>query len=353
MNKLKSADPFDESQLKSLKLEVLAKCMDESHQKVKLHARGLGIRLQNIAKLINDEKGSDSTGISFSTGPLMVASPEVSLLDWLKVFLDEYRHDYCRLSLEAYAFRKNPLYARLKILTSERTTSAAEWSALRHHIGRLGSWAKSAESIVRVGRNKNFRRLLKSLDCHAVPQPEPLSLRIVDPEENYRQLLQRAFPELDIDRLQERFDICTRNGASIRKSIGELRENDPQPFIHAEMSILEHFLSSKRVFYHDKYIACSKPPCYCCELYGSIRNSNIEMQPAHGNAYPKWFPPYQQIQGDSQLNSVQDRVLMHMIEHMKRVVHEQLVRGVGGGRGKTRDSATDISTTLPSMRMPM
>ena len=187
-----------------------------------------------------------------------------------------------------------------------------------------------------------------------MPQPVPFSLRIFESGEDYRHLLQRAFPELDIDRLQERFNICTNNGASISKNIDNLHENNPQPFIHAEMNILEHFLSAKREFYREKYIACSKPPCYCCELYGNIRNSEIEMQPAHGNAYPKWFPPCQQIQGDSQLHSVQDSVMVHMVEHMRRVVHERLVEGAGGGgRGKTRDSATDISTTLPSVRIPI
>ena len=41
-----------------------------------------------------------------------------------------------------------------------------------------------------------------------------------------------------------------------------------RPRVHAEILVLQHFYENDLVFEEgDKYIACSKPACYCCASY--------------------------------------------------------------------------------------
>lgn len=202
-----------------------------------------------------------------------------------------------------------------------------------------------------MAQSVRFQQHLAVIECRAIAPLEIFPLDIVKREEGYRDILQRIFPAFDIDKLHDRFEICTSNDASVLELINHIHETDLQPIVHAEMIVLEKFLSERFTFAIDRYIACSKPPCYCCDLYASSRSSDIEMRPAHGNSYVKWFPPCRHTQGDFQPASAHQSTLSRMIEQMRRVVQEQLFRGLGRGEKKP-DSATDISTTLPSMYVP-
>ncbi|KAH7012585.1 uncharacterized protein B0I36DRAFT_369733 [Microdochium trichocladiopsis] len=62
--------------------------------------------------------------------------------------------------------------------------------------------------------------------------------------------------------------------------------------IHCEVQLLEHFYQNKLRFARDDpYIACSKPSCFCCELYFRHHSLQCAQLDTHGRVYPNWAPP--------------------------------------------------------------
>nr|POE56448.1 hypothetical protein CFP56_33420 [Quercus suber] len=283
--------------------------------------------------------------ISAPLTPTIVAcSLEESLTRLLK---NRPYHD--KLSVHAYAFRKDPLYATLKQRASDGSAPAKHWTAVRHNVGRLASWAKSTKSFMRMAQNQQFQDFLATTQCCAVYQGEAPIRNVIENHEQYSDLLKQVFPEFDSGLLQNRFKTCTSNDDSISRFIGHIHEKNPKPFVHAEMATLERTLSSDFTFAIDAYIACSKPPCYCCSLWARSRSHTIDMRPGHGNIYVKWAPPLAyNTRGARRLN-VNQGALSSMVNEMRYTIQDYLVQGLRTGR-KAPDSATDISTTLPSMQ---
>ena len=352
LKKLANAHILNQSQINGLETEVLSESVRISRKKVEFHARRLQLRLEDVAEVI----GGDDDGlysIKYRKSALLTPTVVDHLLEKsLRLLLEKNRYYYRKLSHDAYAFRKDPLYVILKQLASGNSALAARWSTIRHHVGRLGSWAKSTSSLLRMAQSVRFQQHLALIECRPVFPLKALSLHIVEQDEGYGEILQRVFPAFDPDKLHNRFEICTSDDESALKLINKIHRTDPQPIVHAEMIMLEHSLSNGFTFAVDQYIACSKPPCYCCQLYASSRSRNIEMRPGHGNAYPKWFPPCRPTQSGTQPLSAYHSILSQMTGQMQQIVQRQLFRG--SDRGEERpDSATDISTTLPSMREPL
>nr|POE97120.1 hypothetical protein CFP56_78518 [Quercus suber] len=167
-------------------------------------------------------------------------------------------------------------------------------------------------------------------------------------------MLGQVFSDLDPNMLRDRFETCTRGDVHVSNLMEHMHEKRPQPALHAEMRLIEHTVAWGRRATMNQYIACSKPPCYCCALYARLRRYDIRMRPGHGNAYVKWALPFFQNESSFQRQQRGDQndVLSKMIKEMRYTVQEQLIKGLHRGFYRP-DSATDISTTLPSMRNPL
>ena len=71
------------------------------------------------------------------------------------------------------------------------------------------------------------------------------------------------------------------------------------PKVHAETLMVEHFYFNQLHFFgNDRYIGCSKPSCYCCDLYLRNHPGNFEARPSHGNVWVKWCLPFEADEED-------------------------------------------------------
>jgi hypothetical protein len=64
------------------------------------------------------------------------------------------------------------------------------------------------------------------------------------------------------------------------------------PRVHAEIQVLEHFYEQNLEFvYNDRFIACSKPACYCCHLYFVNHPGRPVVPATHRKIWLNWGPP--------------------------------------------------------------
>lgn len=80
---------------------------------------------------------------------------------------------------------------------------------------------------------------------------------------------------------------------SIRHLLGLRILGNPhlKPFIHAEVLLADHiFINNLPFVRDDRYIGCSKPMCYHCQIYLELHPGNFCSRPCHGNLWLKWSP---------------------------------------------------------------
>lgn len=65
-----------------------------------------------------------------------------------------------------------------------------------------------------------------------------------------------------------------------------------KPVVHAEVQVLEHFYNSKLIFAgNDRFIACSKPACLCCEMYFKHHPARMVIPESHRKIWINWGLP--------------------------------------------------------------
>lgn len=220
------------------------------------------------------------------------------LLNWLKGFTtDELEsHSLCRL---AYEDRKSSFMRQLKDLAKEPEYKSTKDSTnfalamLRHYIGRLSHHIRAAKTL--LDGASRFPCLLQSWKVESIPAPLRASTQL--PRDHMTTLegilvrmLPKDSPELeryreDLKHMENKFQLSKR-----------LLENyqDPnfRPRVHCEIQVLQHFHSNKLQFLEfDRFIACSKDSCYCCQLYFRYHPGNFVEPNCHNNIYLNWKAP--------------------------------------------------------------
>ncbi|TGO43515.1 hypothetical protein BHYA_0001g00590 [Botrytis hyacinthi] len=115
-----------------------------------------------------------------------------------------------------------------------------------------------------------------------------------------------------------------------------------RPKIHAELLLLQHFHSRNLQFVDtDRYIACSKPACYCCYHYIRVHPGKFVVPGSHCNHYLNWRAPDVE-EGDERGEKIREGVLIDMSRVFRGEVLMQIkeMRGPGGWKP---DSLTEIS----------
>ncbi|KAJ5751468.1 uncharacterized protein N7511_008433 [Penicillium nucicola] len=120
----------------------------------------------------------------------------------------------------------------------------------------------------------------------SVPQP------IFDSQTTLEGILNRMLKENDPERLEiERKLLYMNMGNGILEKLNEQYQRCV-PQVHAEVQVLEHFYKKKLHFVDaDRYIACSKPSCVCCEMYFKYHPARMVAPECHRKVWIKWSPP--------------------------------------------------------------
>lgn len=223
----------------------------------------------------------------------------------------------------------------------------ATFGAVRHLIGRLSYHVKAPkrliEDYVHVENlfERYFVRQVPVREC--IPPPSTDGLTTPD------SMLKRMLPADDpsFQRYSAAlWDLDHKLGIQGR-ILGYYEEL--QPRVHAEIQVLEHFYKNNLFFAGgDRYIACSKPACYCCHLY--IRNHPLNMvEPAtHKNLYPNWGIPLLPDGIADPDYPHHQRMLNKMLETIRRETLDQILRCAVKPMGHP-DSSTGITPSISVM----
>lgn len=169
------------------------------------------------------------------------------------------------------------------------------WSSIRHHLGCLGSWYRSAEDL--VGTAAAAPALLRDLTIQDIKSTMRAFARPQVYSDSFERALQRALratsSDLDQNRIIELLQNRHKRNKDELRTLFEAKLNDPnlRPVVHAEIILADHIFANDLQFIrNDRYIRCSKPSCYNCHLYLDLHPGDLCKRPTHGNIWIKWSP---------------------------------------------------------------
>jgi OTT_1508-like deaminase len=225
------------------------------------------------------------------------------------------------------------------------TADWCHWHLIRHYMGRLRSWPRSAKLLVRVARR--YSSLVSGFRCEIVPTPSPMRIPSPDEKTNLDGVLRRLVCKSETGRFENlQANLKCMRHFDIEASLKEqYTDKSLNPRIHSEVLMLEHFYADERSFVNnDRYIGCSKPSCYCCDLYIRYHPGRFEHRACHGNLWTNWAFPVD-IRNESVSGMHAKKILDGMIKEVRRDLLCQ-IESKQPQRRKWPDSTTGMSGSI-------
>ncbi|RAK76571.1 nucleic acid/nucleotide deaminase domain-containing protein [Aspergillus fijiensis CBS 313.89] len=268
--------------------------------------------------------------------------------DWLEFILEQ--DDCPALCDYAYKHRKSAVIDDIKQKAQDEEKLVgpqdrrSPFASVIHYIGRLAHHIRAPSQLV-----EDIDHLSHVLDSYQVvaiacvppvPRPAPDNLTTVDG------ILNRMLKKDDPERLQIRSSLLSMNSRSQSRIFeGFMKQYDNcTPQVHAEVQVLDHFFRLNLSFVgSDRYIACSKPACLCCELYFKHHPARMVPPDCHHKVWANWSPPLvnNPTKGDPEYD-LQVKVLNEMTSDIRRDVIADIL-GHSSSSPWHPDSLTAIS----------
>ncbi|KAK8034149.1 hypothetical protein PG993_009144 [Apiospora rasikravindrae] len=233
----------------------------------------------------------------YSDVKLLTCVKDRGLVQWLQTFRDKSPLDLCYL---AYGERKSD---NMRLITrrghpledeSHQSEVIKLYMALRHVIGRLAHHVRAPKLVLLDARrhrnifDEGVTTVRRVSPACSVPKPEPDGL--TTPSSILKRMVKPDHPKLKI--YQDGMDFLNRRLNIGDKIVDSYNKNDFRPSVHCEVQVLEHFYENNLRFSHnDRFVACSKPACYCCHLYFKAHPADPEEPRCHQKIWPAWSPP--------------------------------------------------------------
>ncbi len=266
----------------------------------------------------------------------------MKLLEDLHAMLEK-RGDFRDLCRSAYCFRLCPSYRSLRQKIKQDSVLES-WAYIRHYIGRLASWSGASKRVVQMA--KTSPHLFEGHEVMIVGQDlESLSWVPIPTAEFQKAMddVRQSLHERLLDRGTGVMRLGTASAASIAVFLEKRRHHKFVPIVHAEILMLEHFYLNNLSFTGgDRYIGCSKPSCYCCEMYMQFHPARIRARPCHGNAWAQWSPPVAINEGPDTHMRHSLAILCRMLNRLHHDIRTHILSASSpGARGF--DSTTGFS----------
>lgn len=218
---------------------------------------------------------------------------------------------------------------------------------VRHYLGRLAHHIRAPRELVEDA--EHLSQLLETYNVCAiepipcVPQPTP------DSHTTLSGILNRMLKKNDPERPEIERTLLYMNSQSGIFERFMTQYQRCKPLVHAEVQVLEHFYKMELSFVgNDRYIACSKPACLCCEMYFKYHPARMVVPESHRKVWTKWGPPLveKSTGGDDTESKRQLYILNKMIEEVRDIAISQIL-----GQSSTfpwhPDSRTGITENWP------
>ena len=139
------------------------------------------------------------------------------------------------------------------------------------------------------------------------------------------------------------FDVST-------KFLADYTDENFKLSVHAELLLVEHFYYHNFDFVNnDRYIGCSKPSCYCCDLYMKCHPGNYVQRACHGNLWIKWEAPAPPTEDREQARKHTASILNEMVVKIRKDVLFQIESKLPR-RPRVPDSTTGISSEISGLQ---
>ena len=216
----------------------------------------------------------------------------------------------------------------------------------RHYIGRLGSHLKAARILTTAGWK--MPNLFENITIQIRPSPTPSLPPPFDQQMTLNGIIKRMIrndPKETL-RYQEALEIMDTKFDIMNRFRAKFQEETFKPRVHAELILLEYFHKNQLPFVdNDRFIACSKPACYCCYHYISVHPGGFVRPACHGIRYLNWRAPDLIDETDIQEKNHQRDVLNRVIEQIRLDARRQIEQRRGPSPWHP-DSTTGITSSM-------
>ncbi|KAJ5926232.1 hypothetical protein N7516_008005 [Penicillium verrucosum] len=213
---------------------------------------------------------------------------------------------------------------------------------VRHYIGRLAHHIRAPKELVKAVTDMS--QILESCEVSAVDHIAPVPPPAPDRHTNLDGILNRMLGKGHDERLDIEHGLSKINAANglFDRFPGEYRNLKPR--IHAEVQILEHFHRYQIQFTeNDRFVACSKAACLCCEMYFKHHPARMIVPESHRNVWTNWGPPLvENFSKAHRAGRQQLHILNKVIHEIGNLVISQALGQSSVGQ-KRPDSKTDIT----------
>jgi hypothetical protein len=252
-----------------------------------------------------------------------------SLYDLSRFTYETRRSEYLRMSYD-------PVIQSLNTMENDTRIK------IRHYVGRLGA-ASRATKVLAHGAI-NHADLFSGFTLHIErsgaicerPQTYPglalsgISGRMFPNSSRALQSFREAIARLD-DR-----------GSIMSRITDHYQNKDWKPRVHAELQLLEALNDADCAFYDDdKYIACSKPACFCCFHYICEHPGSFSRPPCHNKVYLNWRPP-DLATGSKERHHQQHVIITSVTKHVRQAAIQKVLNADRGSKWHP-DSSTGIT----------
>ncbi|KLJ10751.1 hypothetical protein EMPG_13894 [Blastomyces silverae] len=293
---------------------------------------------------------------------------------WLRGFCNSDPNDLVPLCQLAFENRKSQEMNHLKELSAEppyKTSKDAihhKFSQLRHYIGRLGHHIRAANSLVSAA--PKLRQILDGFSVRAITTPAraewlpPIDEAAVREKTLLDKVLVRMLPAKSpqLEFYQQELRKMDETTQISHRFLIPYADSTIRPRVHAEIQVLEHFHEKGLQFEDsDRYVACSKPACYCCRLYFRHHPGSFEEPASHCKIYLNWRPPDVNSrmidagaangEEDQESQIRQRNILNAMIQDIRRDALHQIAEKQKPS-GWHPDSSTGITSTAAMHGQP-
>ncbi|KAF6814847.1 hypothetical protein CSOJ01_03858 [Colletotrichum sojae] len=169
------------------------------------------------------------------------------------------------------------------------TKSVPPFRTVRHMVGRLAARVRAVRQVFEDGSRLSV--LLQNYRVAGVPKPASATVPEADNLTTLDGVLRRLLPARD-DRYEAFLLYLTRLDEQVGLEATLRTKFQPgalKSCVHAEVQMLHHFSDNERRFAGvDRFVACSKFACVCCDLYFRYHPAGVVLLDSHKKAYPNW-----------------------------------------------------------------
>ncbi|KAJ5535385.1 hypothetical protein N7527_001639 [Penicillium freii] len=198
----------------------------------------------------------------------------------------------------------------------------------RHHILRLAHHIRAPKEL--VADSCHLGHLLQAHNVRGADSLPSVPPPVRDSHTNLRGILNRMYRTDGEEKKTVEDGLLYLNRASFSNIFEHFMEQYTLPGtqVHAEVQVLEHFYRRRLSFVDgDKFVACSKPACLCCELYFRHHPARMVVPSSHCKVWTRWSPPLvKEFTKNSTAAREQKQIMSKITQALRDQIIDQVLR---------------------------